>query len=107
VLADFRAHTVTAVPLIVLLAFSLQVVWMTDTSAAAVAARAAEQLTAATAAMVTQGNIEAERAEAKKKAKAEAKKKVRQPERYIFCYVCSVLGGGDSVFGVEQMCSVV
>jgi translation initiation factor 5 len=54
----------------------LQVVWMTDTSAAAVAARAAEQLTAATAAMVTQGNIEAERAEAKKKAKAEAKKKV-------------------------------
>jgi translation initiation factor 5 len=49
---------------------------MTDTSAAAVAARAAEQLTAATAAMVTQGNIEAERAEAKKKAKAEAKKKV-------------------------------
>lgn len=50
---------------------------MTDTSAAAVAARAAEQLTQATAAMVTQGNIEAERAEAKKKAKAEAKKKVR------------------------------
>lgn len=53
-----------------------EVVWMTDTSAAAVAARAAEQLTAATAALVTQGNIEAEKAEAKKRAKAEAKKKV-------------------------------
>lgn len=54
-----------------------EVVWMTDTSAEAVAARAAEQLTAATAALVTQGNIEAEKAEAKKRAKAEAKKKVR------------------------------
>lgn len=51
-------------------------VWMTDTSAAAVAARAAEQLTAATSAMVTQGNIEAEEAEAKKKAEKAAKKKV-------------------------------
>jgi hypothetical protein len=50
---------------------------MTDTSAAAVAARAAEQLTQATAAMVTQGNIEAEREEARKKAEKEAKKKVR------------------------------
>jgi hypothetical protein len=49
---------------------------MTDTSAAAVAARAAEQLTAATSAMVTQGNIEAEEAEAKKKAEKAAKKKV-------------------------------
>ena len=32
--------------------------WSTDTSAAAIAARAAEQLSGATAEMVTQGNIE-------------------------------------------------
>jgi hypothetical protein len=32
--------------------------WATDTSAAAIAARAAEQLSGATAEMVTQGNIE-------------------------------------------------
>lgn len=54
----------------------LQVVWMTDTSEEAAKRRAAEQLSAATAAMVTQGNIEAERAEAEKKAKKEAKRKV-------------------------------
>jgi hypothetical protein len=54
----------------------LQVVWMTDTSEEAARRRAAEQLSAATAAMVTQGNIEAERAEAEKKAKKEAKRKV-------------------------------
>lgn len=53
-----------------------QVVWMTDTSEEAAKRRAAEQLSAATAAMVTQGNIEAERAEAEKKAKKEAKRKV-------------------------------
>lgn len=51
---------------------------MTDTSEEAARKRAQEQLTAATAAMVTQGNIEAERAEAEKKAKKEAKRKVRQ-----------------------------
>jgi hypothetical protein len=50
---------------------------MTDTSEEAAKRRAAEQLSAATAAMVTQGNIEAERAEAEKKAKKEAKRKVR------------------------------
>jgi len=55
-----------------------EVQWMTDTSAAAVAARAAEQLTQATAAMVTQGNIEAEREEARKKAEKEAKKKAAE-----------------------------
>lgn len=49
---------------------------MTDTSEEAARRRAAEQLSAATAAMVTQGNIEAERAEAEKKAKKEAKRKV-------------------------------
>lgn len=49
---------------------------MTDTSEEAARRRAAEQLSAATAAMVTQGNIEAERAEAEKRAKKEAKKKV-------------------------------
>lgn len=51
---------------------------MTDTSEEAARKRAQEQLTAATAAMVTQGNIEAETAEAEKKAKKEAKRKVRQ-----------------------------
>ena len=35
-----------------------EVEWATDTSAAAMAARAAEQLSGATADMVTQGNIE-------------------------------------------------
>ena len=35
-----------------------EVQWSTDTSAAAIAARAAEQLSGATAEMVTQGNIE-------------------------------------------------
>jgi hypothetical protein len=35
-----------------------EVQWSTDTSAAAIAARAAEQLSGATADMVTQGNIE-------------------------------------------------
>lgn len=49
---------------------------MTDTSEEAARRRAAEQLSAATAAMVTQGNIEAERAEQEKKAKKEAKRKV-------------------------------
>lgn len=49
---------------------------MTDTSEEAARRRAAEQLSAATAAMVTQGNIEAERADAEKKAKKEAKRKV-------------------------------
>ena len=52
------------------------VVWMTDTSAEAVAARAAEQLTSATASMVTQGNIEAEQAKERRRAEKEAKKKV-------------------------------
>ncbi len=53
-----------------------EVVWMTDTSEEAMKKRAAEQLTAATAAMVTQGNIEAEAEAARKKAEKEAKKKV-------------------------------
>ena len=47
---------------------------MTDTSAEAVAARAAEQLTSATAAMVTQGNIEAELEKERKRAEKEARK---------------------------------
>jgi translation initiation factor 5 len=57
-----------------------EVVWMTDTSEEAARKRAQEQLTAATAAMVTQGNIEAERAEAEKKAKKEAKRKAKEEE---------------------------
>mmetsp|Transcript_40084 Transcript_40084/g.102574 ORF Transcript_40084/g.102574 Transcript_40084/m.102574 type:complete len:482 (+) Transcript_40084:573-2018(+) len=47
--------------------------WMTDTSAAAVAARVQAQLTGATASMVTVGNLEEEIA-AKKKADKEARK---------------------------------
>jgi translation initiation factor 5 len=71
-----------------------EVVWMTDTSEAAMKQRAAEQLSTATAAMVTQGNIEAERqaalrreekrlaeeAQAKEKAKAEAEAEKRLSE---------------------------
>ncbi|KAH7622711.1 hypothetical protein Ndes2526B_g03547 [Nannochloris sp. 'desiccata'] len=43
------------------------VVWMTDTSEEAMKKRAAEQLSKATAALVTQGNVEAEREAAKKR----------------------------------------
>ncbi|KAI7841802.1 hypothetical protein COHA_004525 [Chlorella ohadii] len=48
------------------------VVWLADTSEEAMRARAAEQLSAATAAMVTQGNIEAEAEKARQKAEKEA-----------------------------------
>ncbi|GLI62885.1 eukaryotic translation initiation factor 5 [Volvox africanus] len=50
------------------------VVWMTDTSAEAASRRAQEQLTAATSAMVTLGNMEAEQEAAKRRAEREAKK---------------------------------
>lgn len=53
------------------------VVWMTDTSDEAMKKRAQEQLSSATAKMVTQGNLEADRAAAKKreeKRKAEEEK---------------------------------
>lgn len=50
------------------------VVWMTDTSDAAMKKRAEEQLSGATAKMVTQGNIEAERAAQKKREKEERKR---------------------------------
>ena len=53
------------------------VVWMTDTSDEAMKKRAEEQLSSATAKMVTQGNLEADRAAAKKreeKRKAEEEK---------------------------------
>lgn len=56
------------------------VVWMTDTSAEAVKKRAEEQLTAATAAMVTQGNIEAEQAEERKKARRAAEEEAARAE---------------------------
>jgi translation initiation factor 5 len=54
-----------------------EVQWSTDTSAAAIAARAAEQLSGATADMVTQGNIEAEREEVRKAEKARKKEEAR------------------------------
>mmetsp|Transcript_1280 Transcript_1280/g.3851 ORF Transcript_1280/g.3851 Transcript_1280/m.3851 type:complete len:498 (+) Transcript_1280:417-1910(+) len=47
--------------------------WMTDVSEEAVKRRAAEQLSGATSDMVTQGNIEAEREEARKAEKARRK----------------------------------
>lgn len=54
-----------------------EVVWMTDTSAEAMQQRAAEQLSGATAAMVTQGNLEAEREAARKR---EEKRKAAEKE---------------------------
>jgi len=78
------------------------VVWMTDTSEEAARRRAQEQLTAATAAMVTQGNIEAEKAEAKKKAKAEAKKKAKEEEERRaaeFTSLKASLQAGDKLEG--------
>lgn len=58
--------------------------WMADTSEEAMRARAAEQLSAATAAMVTQGNLEAEKEAARKKAEKEAEEarlKAEEEER--------------------------
>lgn len=62
------------------------VVWMTDTSEAAAKARAEEQLSAAMASMVTQGNIEAEaeaqrRREEKRQAEEEAARKAAEEAR--------------------------
>jgi translation initiation factor 5 len=50
------------------------VVWMTDTSDAAMKKRAQEQLSGATAKMVTQGNLEAEEKERKRREKEEKKR---------------------------------
>lgn len=66
--------------------------WMTDTSAAAAQKRAKEQLTAAMASMVTQGNIEAEQAaarkrEEKRRAEEDSARKVRS-----FCGFLQSLG---------------
>ena len=62
---------------------------MTDTSAAAAKARAEEQLSAAMAGMVTQGNIEAEqeaarKREEKRKAEEEAAQKVFTPMQSLW-----------------------
>lgn len=57
------------------------VVWMTDTSDAAMKKRAEKQLSGATAKMVTQGNIEAERAALKKKEKEERKRAEEEEEK--------------------------
>mmetsp|Transcript_8874 Transcript_8874/g.15368 ORF Transcript_8874/g.15368 Transcript_8874/m.15368 type:complete len:467 (-) Transcript_8874:612-2012(-) len=57
------------------------VVWMTDTSAEAAKLRAQEQLTAATSSMVTQGNIEAELEEAKRKTEREERKRLEEEAR--------------------------
>jgi hypothetical protein len=79
---------------------------MTDTSEEAARKRAQEQLTAATAAMVTQGNIEAERAEAEKKAKKEAKRKVGPPlghrSRQCDCILMSLGDRGWKVHITES-----
>nr|ADI46929.1 EIF5Bbm [Volvox carteri f. nagariensis] len=50
------------------------VVWMTDTSTEAANRRAQEQLTAATAAMVTLGNLEADQEPVRRKVEREARK---------------------------------
>ncbi|KAG2429283.1 hypothetical protein HXX76_011051 [Chlamydomonas incerta] len=57
------------------------VVWMTDTSTEAAKRRAQEQLTAATAALVTLGNLEAEQEAARRKAEREAKKTAEEEAR--------------------------
>nr|BBC28485.1 eukaryotic translation initiation factor 5 [Eudorina sp. NIES-3984]BBC28496.1 eukaryotic translation initiation factor 5 [Eudorina sp. 2006-703-Eu-15] len=57
------------------------VVWMTDTSAEAANRRAQEQLTAATAAMVTLGNLEAEQEAARRRAEREARKAAEEEAR--------------------------
>ncbi|KAG2486162.1 hypothetical protein HYH03_015126 [Edaphochlamys debaryana] len=57
------------------------VVWMTDTSAEAAKRRAQEQLTAATAALVTVGNLEAEQEAQRRKAEREAKKAAEEEAR--------------------------
>lgn len=57
------------------------VVWMTDTSEAAMKKRAEEQLSGATAAMVTLGNVEAEREAARRKEEKAAKKKAEEEAR--------------------------
>lgn len=59
------------------------VVWMTDTSDAAMKKRAEEQLSGATAKMVTQGNVEAERAAQKKKEKEEMKQAEEAEKRRL------------------------
>ena len=53
-------------------------VWMTDISEEAIKRRAEEQLSAATAAMVTVGNIEAEQEAARKRAEKEAQKRAEE-----------------------------
>ncbi|PSC74835.1 eukaryotic translation initiation factor 5-like [Micractinium conductrix] len=57
-----------------------EVEWLADTSEEAMKARAAEQLSAATAALVTQGNVEAEREAAARKAEKEAEEARLQAE---------------------------
>nr|BCL66175.1 eukaryotic translation initiation factor 5 [Volvox reticuliferus] len=59
------------------------VVWMTDTSAEAASRRAQEQLTAATAAMVTLGNFEAEHDAVRRRAEREAKKAADEEARKL------------------------
>ncbi|KAF5838715.1 eukaryotic initiation factor [Dunaliella salina] len=80
------------------------VVWMTDTSAEAAKQRAQEQLTSATAAMVTQGNIEAEQEaqrkrekkkaeeEARAKAEAEAQQQAEEAERQALAQQATPVG---------------
>ncbi|KAL3130990.1 hypothetical protein ABBQ38_000314 [Trebouxia sp. C0009 RCD-2024] len=58
-----------------------EVVWMTDTSEQAAQERAQKQLTKAMADMVTQGNLEAEQAEARKREKAERKQKQEEERK--------------------------
>lgn len=65
---------------------------MTDTSAEAAKQRAREQLSAATAALVTVGNMEAEQEAARRKAEREAKKAAEEEAR-------KKVGGGSGGVG--------
>lgn len=62
-----------------------EVVWMTDTSEEAAKARAQEQLTAAMASIVTQGNIEAEAAERRKRE--EKRLAEEEAARLVRCHI--------------------
>ncbi|KAL4513958.1 hypothetical protein Ndes2437B_g08189 [Nannochloris sp. 'desiccata'] len=83
------------------------VVWMTDTSEEAMKKRAAEQLSKATAALVTQGNVEAEREAAKKReekrlAEEEAAAKAKAEEEARLAAEAAALKISDSCSSIER-----
>jgi translation initiation factor 5 len=84
------------------------VVWMTDTSEEAMKKRAAEQLSQATAALVTQGNVEAEREAAKKReekrlAEEAAAAKARAEEEARLAAEAAALKISDPASALRQL----